>query len=52
MKNDILYTLESTVNANGVTLAWDAFGDPTCPAVLLVGGLGVQLVGWDVEFCE
>lgn len=52
MTNDVLYTLESTVNVNGVTLAWDAFGDPACPAVLFICGLGVQLVGWESEFCE
>lgn len=39
-------------NANGIELEYDTFGDPSAPALLLIAGLGMQMVGWDVEFCE
>jgi pimeloyl-ACP methyl ester carboxylesterase len=41
-----------TVAANGLRLAWERFGDPVDPPVLLVSGLGGQLVSWRVEFCQ
>jgi pimeloyl-ACP methyl ester carboxylesterase len=37
--------------ANGVTLAYETFGDPSRPPVLLVMGIGVQMVGWHEDFC-
>jgi pimeloyl-ACP methyl ester carboxylesterase len=37
--------------ANGVTLAYETFGDPSRPAVLLVMGIGAQMVGWHEDFC-
>jgi pimeloyl-ACP methyl ester carboxylesterase len=37
---------------SGVRLAYDAFGDPEDPTLLLVMGLGMQMLGWDEEFCE
>lgn len=33
-------------------LEYDTFGDPTAPPLLLIGGLGTQLITWDEEFCE
>jgi pimeloyl-ACP methyl ester carboxylesterase len=38
--------------ANGIELEYDTFGDPSAPPLLLIAGLGMQMVGWDVEFCE
>ena len=40
-----------SVRANGIDLTFDTFGDPARPAVLLIMGLGVQMIGWDVDFC-
>jgi pimeloyl-ACP methyl ester carboxylesterase len=37
--------------ANGLTIAYETFGDPTAPPVLLIMGLGVQMIGWADEFC-
>jgi pimeloyl-ACP methyl ester carboxylesterase len=39
-------------NSNGIELEYDAFGDPTGQPLLLIGGLGTQLITWDEEFCE
>jgi pimeloyl-ACP methyl ester carboxylesterase len=38
--------------ANGIELEYETFGDPTKPALLLVMGLGVQMLGWDERFCR
>src|SRR5688572_19229742 len=35
-----------------IEIAYEEFGDPGDPAMLLVMGLGVQMLGWDTEFCE
>ncbi|HWI74188.1 MAG TPA: alpha/beta hydrolase [Baekduia sp.] len=37
---------------NGITLCYETFGDPAAPPVLLVMGLGTQMVAWDTRFCE
>lgn len=38
--------------ANGLTIEYETHGDPADPALLLVMGLGAQLVYWPEEFCE
>ena len=35
-----------------VTIAYETFGDPGDPAVLLVMGFGTQMLGWDAAFCR
>jgi pimeloyl-ACP methyl ester carboxylesterase len=35
-----------------VTLCYDTFGDPRAPALVLIMGLGFQLVHWPEAFCE
>jgi pimeloyl-ACP methyl ester carboxylesterase len=45
-------TQELVAKANGIYLCWQAFGDPKDPPVILVMGMGAQMVGWDDEFCE
>jgi pimeloyl-ACP methyl ester carboxylesterase len=37
---------------NEITLCYETFGDPSAPPVLLVMGLGMQMVGWDERFCH
>ena len=37
---------------NGITLCYDAFGDPKAPPIVLVMGLGTQMIAWDTRFCE
>jgi pimeloyl-ACP methyl ester carboxylesterase len=38
--------------ANGIELEYETFGDPNAAPLLLVGGLGTQMTGWDEGFCE
>lgn len=41
----------STVRANGIDLAYETFGDPGNPPMLLIMGLGTQMIGWPDPFC-
>src|SRR5436189_2263492 len=43
---------ERIARAGEVEVAYETFGDPADPAMLLVMGLGVQMLGWDTELCE
>lgn len=36
----------------GVEMAYETFGDEDAPTVLLIMGLGVQMLGWDEELCR
>ena len=38
--------------ANGIKLEYETFGDPKDPTLLLVMGLGTQLLGWREGLCE
>ncbi|RME02525.1 MAG: alpha/beta hydrolase [Deltaproteobacteria bacterium] len=38
--------------ANGIELTYDTFGDPRHPAILLIGGVGTQMIFWEPAFCE
>ena len=38
--------------ANGIELEYDTTGDPGAPPLLLVMGLGAQMIAWDDELCE
>ena len=42
----------TAIRSNGITLEYESLGDPAAPAVLLVMGLGMQLVAWPDPFCE
>ncbi len=43
---------EKYVNANGIRLAYDEFGDSSAPVILLIMGLGTQMIAWSEEFCQ
>ncbi len=45
-------THESIIQANGVDLCAEAFGDPADPAILLLHGAGNSMLSWDEELCE
>jgi pimeloyl-ACP methyl ester carboxylesterase len=42
---------EGMAPANGIEIAYEEFGDRSDPTVLLIMGLGVQMLGWDEELC-
>jgi pimeloyl-ACP methyl ester carboxylesterase len=41
-----------TVRANGIDLCYEIFGDAGAEPLLLIMGLGAQMILWDDEFCE
>jgi pimeloyl-ACP methyl ester carboxylesterase len=41
-----------TTKANGMELAYEQIGDPGNPPVLLIMGLGAQMVAWPDAFCQ
>jgi pimeloyl-ACP methyl ester carboxylesterase len=41
-----------TIQANGIEIAYDSFGDTAGRPLLLVMGLGAQMLLWDEAFCE
>ena len=43
---------EQRASVGQVELVYETIGDPSDPALLLVMGLGMQLIHWDREFCE
>jgi pimeloyl-ACP methyl ester carboxylesterase len=40
------------VKANGMQIEYDTIGDPSAPPLLLIMGLGGQLIHWDEAFCR
>ena len=39
-------------SGTAIAIAYETFGDPSDPAVLLVMGFGTQMLGWDADFCR
>jgi pimeloyl-ACP methyl ester carboxylesterase len=39
-------------HANGIDIEYEEFGDPKATPLLLVMGLGAQMISWDDAFCE
>lgn len=52
MDEQILHTPEAIAHANGLEIVYDTFGDANNPPLLLVMGLGGQLIAWDETFCR
>jgi len=52
MSRSVRHTPEGFLQANGLSICFDAFGEPADPAVVLIMGMGAQMVGWDDDFCE
>ena len=38
--------------SNGIELAYDCFGEPGAQPLLLIMGLGTQMIAWEEGFCE
>ena len=43
--------MTTIVPVNGIEIAYETFGSPADPTVLLVMGLGTQMLAWPDEFC-
>jgi pimeloyl-ACP methyl ester carboxylesterase len=52
-RSDIVqHSEEKTIKANSIEIVYDTFGQPSDPAMLLVMGLGEQMIAWDEEVCR
>ncbi|WP_339233666.1 alpha/beta hydrolase [Paenibacillus sp. FSL R5-0517] len=40
------------LNVNGIDLAYDSYGDEKHETILLIAGLGTQMIRWTAPFCE
>ena len=40
------------VKTNGIQIEYDTFGDPSSTPLLLIAGIGLQMIIWDQEFCN
>jgi pimeloyl-ACP methyl ester carboxylesterase len=49
---DVPRSPELFAQANGLQLCYQTFGRPSDAPLLLIMGMGAQMVGWDDEFCE
>ena len=52
MIQQIAHSAAKRVQSNGIELVYDTFGDPSAPPMLLVMGLGAQMIKWDEDFCS
>jgi pimeloyl-ACP methyl ester carboxylesterase len=43
---------ELRAKANGIELAYETFGDPSARPLLMIMGLGAQMLWWDDDFCR
>jgi pimeloyl-ACP methyl ester carboxylesterase len=42
----------SKVKANNIEIEYDTFGDPSSKPLLLIMGLGAQMIRWEEDFCQ
>src|ERR1051326_8815620 len=42
----------ANANVNGVSIEYDTFGDATARPLLLIMGLGAQMIFWEDDFCR
>ncbi|MFW9769525.1 MAG: alpha/beta fold hydrolase [Candidatus Thorarchaeota archaeon] len=52
MLTEIPYSGEKTAKVGDVEITYDTFGNPSSPPMLLVMGLGAQMIRWDEAFCK
>src|ERR687895_1196429 len=43
---------EQMVQANGVEICTESFGDPRDPPILLIMGIGASMLWWEEGFCR
>lgn len=41
----------SVASINGIEIAYETFGEPRDPAVILIRGFGSQMIAWHEDFC-
>ena len=49
---EIPYSGEKIAKVGKMEIAYDTFGNPSSPPMLLIMGLGAQMIRWDEAFCN
>jgi pimeloyl-ACP methyl ester carboxylesterase len=52
MNRNVPHSEATSVTVNGIELVYDTFGESSAPPMLLIMGLGCQMIEWDDGFCE
>lgn len=52
MVDNIQHHVAQQVSANGLQITYDSFGDPADPVMILIMGLGTQMIHWSDQFCQ
>jgi len=52
MTGIVPHTEPKRVKTNGIELVYDTFGEPEAPPILLIMGLGCQMIDWKDELCS
>ena len=52
MNQKIKHTDPVKAKVNGIEIVYDTFGERSKAPMLLVMGLGAQMIAWDEDFCE
>ena len=52
LESHVAYQPPRLVSANGIELCYDAFGDAQAEPMVMIMGLGAQMIHWDDEFCR
>jgi len=50
--SEVPHQAESKVRANGIEIAYDSFGEPGAPPLILIMGFTMPMIAWDEKFCE
>ena len=50
--NSLAHQPPQIARANGIDLCYEIFGDATDEPILLIMGLGAQMIHWDDDFCR
>ena len=50
--NSSIHQQPQIARANGIDLCYEIFGDPAAEPMLLIMGLGAQMIHWDDDFCR
>lgn len=50
-RDEVLHSNEESIEANGIDIVYDTFGNPSDPPILLIMGLGAQMIDWHDDFC-
>jgi pimeloyl-ACP methyl ester carboxylesterase len=50
--NSLVHQPPQVVRANGIDICYEIFGNPDAEPMLLIMGLGAQMIHWDDDFCR